>query len=63
MADAQPYTEGTDSNVSLFAGPHKFNLLYFQGPATNIGLEVDWQGPSNAGLGTMGIIPSSAFTY
>lgn len=62
MPDLQAMTFKS-SQVQLFAGPQKINLLYFQGPATNIGLQLYWQGPANAGLGTSALIPSTAFTH
>ena len=62
MSDLQAFTTQTKT-VSLLAGPHKFNLLYFQGPPVMIGLQLSWQGPANQGLGTMTIVPSSAFTH
>lgn len=51
------------ANVNLFAGLHKINVLYFQGPATNIGLQLSWSGDANQGLGASALIPSSAFTH
>ena len=62
MPDLQSMASKT-GQVQLFAGNHKVNVLYFQGPATNIGLQLMWQGPSNAGLGTMSLVPTSAFTH
>jgi hypothetical protein len=49
--------------LPLFAGQHRINVIYFQGPATNIGLTLSWQGPANRSLGTAAIIPASAFTH
>jgi hypothetical protein len=62
MPQLQAYTT-KNVTVSLFSGRHVINVLYFQGPATNIGLTLSWQGPSNNGLGTMSVIPSSYFTH
>lgn len=62
MPDLQPMTSKS-AQVQLFAGAHKINVIYFQGPPTNIGLQLYWQGPSNAGLGSSTIIPSSVFTH
>jgi hypothetical protein len=63
MAQAQPYSVGTSSQVTLFAGPQQINVLYFQGPQTNEGLTLKWQGPTSAGLSVMSVVPASAFTY
>lgn len=49
--------------LTLFSGLHRINVLYFQGPATNIGLTLGWKGPSNVGLGTLQTIPSTVFTH
>jgi hypothetical protein len=59
----QPYATQTSGSKFLFSGEHKFNLLYFQGPNTNVGLTLQWKGPANAGLGTTSIVPASAFTH
>jgi hypothetical protein len=63
MSQAQAYASTTSSEVTLFAGPQQINLLYFQGPQTNVGLTLKWQGPTSAGLSTLSVIPASAFTY
>jgi hypothetical protein len=63
MPDTQAYASASASNVQLDSGSHKFNLLYAQTLAINVGLTLQWQGPSNAGLGTLQVIPTSAFTY
>jgi len=62
MPQGQSYT-GTTVSVQLNSGLNKINVLYFQGPQTNQGLTLYWQGPSNQGLGTLEVIPSSAFTH
>lgn len=62
MPQLQSYATKT-ATVNLFAGQHKVNILYFQGPATNIGLQLSYSGPSNQGLGSSVLIPSSAFTH
>src|ERR1019366_1169084 len=51
MPQLQPYAS-TSKAVQLFSGRHTVNVIYFQGPQTNIGLTLSWQGPTNAGLGT-----------
>jgi hypothetical protein len=63
MPELQAMTSQTVTNVSLFSGRHKFNLIYFQGPPVMIGLILQWQGPTNQGLGTMSVIPASAFSH
>lgn len=62
MPQLQPYAS-TSKSVQLFSGRHAVNVIYFQGPQTNIGLTLSWQGPANAGLGTAQTIPASAFTH
>lgn len=52
-----------NATVPLYSGLHTFNVFYFQGPATMIGLTLSWQGPSNAGLGTMTVVPASYFQH
>jgi hypothetical protein len=63
MPQAQSFAGTTVSNVQLFSGLNRINVLYFQGPVTNIGLELSWQGPANAGLSASQIVPASAFTH
>lgn len=63
MPQPQSYNSQTSSVVYLYKGEQYFNLLYYQGPVTNLGLTLKWQGPSNAGLGIMQVVPASAFTY
>ncbi|CAN5950534.1 unnamed protein product [Sphagnum jensenii] len=63
MPQAQAYTSATSSAVTLFAGPQQINVLYFQGPASNVGLKLEWQGPNSAGLSTMSVVPASAYTF
>jgi hypothetical protein len=62
MPELQAYTNKSAS-MTLFAGMHRINVMYFQGPPTNIGLTISWQGPSNAGLGTLATIPASYFMH
>lgn len=63
MPQSQVYSSATSSAITLYEGPQHINVLYFQGPVTNIGLTLQWQGPKSAGLSTMSVIPNSAFTY
>lgn len=55
MPQDQSFTTHT-ATITLTQGFHTFNLLYFQGPATNMGLTLQWQGPANQGLGTLSTI-------
>ena len=55
MPQDQSFTTHTVT-ITLTQGFHTFNLLYFQGPATNVGLTLQWQGPANQGLGTLSTI-------
>lgn len=34
------------ASTLLYKGPNKINVLYFQGPNTQIALDLDWSGPS-----------------
>ena len=61
MPTVQVYTSQTSCGQTLFAGLHPINVLYFQGPPVMIGWTLMWQGPANAGLGTMSVIPATAF--
>jgi hypothetical protein len=63
MPQAQVFSTKTSGTMTLFAGLHKINVLYFQGPATYEGLILQWQGPANQGLGTMGVIPAAALSH
>lgn len=62
MPQLQAYSN-ISKTVQLFAGRHMINVVYFQGPATNMGLTLSWQGPANAGLGTTQTIPASVFSH
>lgn len=62
MSQLQSFSS-TTVTTNLFAGAHKLNLIYFQGPQTNIGLQLSWKGPSNQSLGTSAIIPSANFVH
>lgn len=63
MPQDQAFATANSSNLTLFYGPHKINVLYFQGPPVMIGLQLSWQGPANAGLNSMSIVPSSVFMH
>lgn len=62
MPQLQAYASSTKT-VQLFAGRHTVNVIYFQGPQTNIGLTLSAQGPANAGLGTSAPVSASDFTH
>jgi len=40
-----PQEKSSESNL-LYKGPNKINVLYFQGPNTQIALDLDWTGPN-----------------
>lgn len=63
MPNTQPMTSKSVSGVALYAGRHTVNVLYFQSLHTNIGLTLEWQGDSNDGLGSLAVIPASAFSH
>lgn len=62
MPQAQSYATKSASIV-LQQGLNPIEILYFQGPATQIGLQLSWQGPSNLGMGTLTIIPATALSH
>jgi hypothetical protein len=62
MPRAQAFAS-TSATLTLFSGYQPINLLYFQGPATNVGWQLFWQGPANASLGTSSLIPAANFSY
>ncbi len=61
MPYMQAYTSDISCSTMLYAGLHPINVLYFQGPPVMIGWTLMWQGPANAGLGTMSVILATAF--
>lgn len=66
VIDNMPQLQAMSSvthSVYLYAGLHRINVMYFQGPPTNLGLQLSWKGPANDGLGTMSIIPSSVLQH
>lgn len=62
IPNLQPYANAS-ATALVYSGLHKINVFYFQGPPVMIGLTLKWQGPSNAGLGTLSTIPASYFTH
>jgi PA14 domain len=62
MPDLQAYASES-TTMSLFAGQHRINVIYFQGPPTNIGLTLSLNGPANAGLGETSVVPASMLTH
>lgn len=64
MDNNQPATTSSSSAVQLYKGYNPINILYFQGPLTNVALILKWQGPVSAGLsGTATVIPASYFFH
>ena len=62
MPQLQSYATKSGT-VQLFAGRHEVNVLYFQGPPSNMGLTLQIQGPANAGLGTTETVPASVLYH
>lgn len=62
MPVLQPYATSSVT-LPLYSGLHRVNVLYFQGPAVAIGLQLYWKGPANAGLGSSVIIPASVLFH
>lgn len=59
MDQLQSPTLGTSNVVTLFKGPNKINVLYFQGPHSQIALKLDWSGPASGGLSTSALLPAA----
>ncbi|NBX17620.1 MAG: hypothetical protein EBR09_09665 [Proteobacteria bacterium] len=55
--DGQHPPSAKEGTVTLTAGSHTFRILYFQGPATFIALQLFWTPPNRAEE----IVPTSAF--
>jgi len=47
------------ASLELQRGPNKINVTYYQGPYTQIALELKWSGPNTAEQ----VVPASAFTH
>ena len=63
MDQLQAPTYGTSSSTLLYKGPNKINILYFQGPLTQIALKLDWSGPLSSGIITMQQLPAAYLTH
>ncbi|MGL4335372.1 MAG: PA14 domain-containing protein [Turicibacter sp.] len=59
MDQLQSPTVGTSNVVTLFKGPNKINVIYFQGPHSQIALKLDWSGPTSSGLSTSTLLPAA----
>jgi hypothetical protein len=55
--DGQHAPSSKEGSVTLAAGTHSFRILYFQGPATHIALQLFWTPPNKA----QEIVPTAAF--
>lgn len=55
----QPPTWGSSSSTLLYKGLNKINILYYQGPLTQIALKLQIQGVSSSGLSTLQDVPGS----
>ncbi len=62
MPQNQAYTAQTHETV-LSQGLNEVEVIYFQGPPTNIGLTLSWLGPANMGMGTMTPVSAIALTH
>lgn len=49
----------TSSATRLNKGPNRINVVYYQGPHTQIALELKWKGPNL----TEAVVPTSVFTH
>lgn len=57
--DGQHPPSSKEATVNLNAGSHDLRLLYFQGPATQIALQLFWTPPAKEEE----VVPTSAFRY
>ena len=63
MPQLQAYATQNTSLLNLFAGVHKINIIYFQGPPTAIGLTLEWDGPANEVSSSLSPIPASYYMH
>ena len=63
MDQLQAPTYGYANNKVLYKGLNRINVLYFQGPLTQLSLRLDWKGPTSAGLSTLQLIGNSYLTH
>lgn len=52
-------TTDTNSNVTLNRGFNRINVVYYQGPLTQIALKLSWSGPNTSAQ----TVPASAYTH
>lgn len=52
-------TTDTNSSVTLNRGFNRINVVYYQGPLTQIALKLSWSGPNTASQ----TVPASAYTH
>jgi PA14 domain len=55
----QPPTWGTANSVLLYKGLNKINILYYQGPLTQIALKLQISGSTSSGFSALQDVPST----
>jgi hypothetical protein len=55
----QAPTTNTSLSVEMHKGRRSFNVIYYQGPHTQIALRLQWSGPHTP----LAVVPSSAFSH
>lgn len=63
MDQLQSPSTSTSSARLLYSGLNRINVLYFQGPHTQIALRIDWSTPNSANMSTMQLIPSTSLQH
>jgi len=61
MPQAQAMNHAS-ATLTVYAGYQPINVFYFQGPATNDGFQLFWEGPSNDGL-IQELVPAANFFH
>lgn len=63
MDQLQSPTYGSSNNTLLYKGPNKINVLYFQGPHSQIALKLDWLAPTSSGITVLQQLPAAYLTH
>lgn len=59
MDQLQSPSTSTSSAKLLYVGLNRINVLYFQGPHTQVALKIEWTTPNSANMSSMQLIPSA----
>lgn len=63
MDQLQSPAAQTTAPTLLYKGRNKINVLYFQGPHTQIALTLQWSGPGSSGVSSLAIIPNTVLFH